>query len=208
MKRVIVFLLFIIVIPTCIFAQSIMNVDYISPFHEGLAAIKKDNQWGFINTRGDIVVDFRDDLVTSFIDGYKYPFFNNDRCLINEKRDGILYFGYINKTGEIVVRPEFLNATNFVNNFAIALKLTVENIGKNPILNKNIVYYKYFEVIIDTDGFIKEYLSDPINIVLDKEFLSSPPPVKSKFISDNLVATMDNNSKTWSIKNINNLSIH
>lgn len=204
MKKLVVFLILIIIIPNFVYTQTIKNIDFISPFHDGVAAVKKANQWGFINLKGELIINFRDDLVSSFIDGAKYPYFSDGRCLISEKRNEVTYFGYINKTGETVIKPEFLNANNFYTNLAIVLKLNVEHVGNNPVLNKNIVYYKYIEVIIDSDGFIKEYLSDPINVVLDKKFLPSPPPITSKFISDDLIAIKDN-KKTWTVKRINNI---
>ncbi len=43
----------------------IEELDEVSPFHEGLAAIRRDTKWGFIDTEGNLVIEFRDDLVWS-----------------------------------------------------------------------------------------------------------------------------------------------
>jgi hypothetical protein len=99
MKKVISLFLVILVFPIFGFTQSIENLDYISPFHDGLAAIKKNNEWAFINTNGEIVIDFRNDLVTTKYKGQNYPIFVDRRCLIEQKKEGISYFGYINTSG-------------------------------------------------------------------------------------------------------------
>ncbi|WP_339895475.1 WG repeat-containing protein [uncultured Algibacter sp.] len=199
MKKALITLL---LIPVFALAQTNEALDFIAPFNDGVAAIKKDNSWGFINNKGAIIIDFRDDLVLTETDYGSYPVFKNNRCLISEKKDGILYFGYIDKTGKKVIQTKFLNALNFNDNETIALELIKEELGENDVLGKKVVNYRYYEVIIDTNGAIKSYLNpEGINIVLDKDFLKNPPKITSKRISDDLVATPNKNNK-WVIKSI------
>ena len=62
--------------------------------------------------------------------------------------------------------------------------------------------YRYYEVIIDTNGMIKNYLNPKgVNVVLDEKFLKKPPKITSKLISDDLFATLNENNK-WVIKSI------
>ena len=192
----------LVLISVSSFTQTLENLDYISSFNDGVAAIKKDSQWAFINKDGDIVVNFRDDLVTTkSLDG-NYPIFKNRRCLIVNEKDGISYFGYINTFGKTVIEPRFLNATNFNNDLAAVLELEKEEVGKNTALDKNVVYYKYYEVTIDTDGNVKDYLTQKgVNVALDKQFLRKPPKFTSRQISDNLVATKNEKGK-WTIMKI------
>ena len=165
MKKALITLL---LIPVFALAQTNEALDFIAPFNDGVAAIKKDNSWGFINNKGAIIIDFRDDLVLTETDYGSYPVFKNNRCLISEKKDGILYFGYIDKTGKKVIQTKFLNALNFNDNETIALELIKEELGENDVLGKKVVNYRYYEVIIDTNGAIKSYLNpEGINIVLD-----------------------------------------
>lgn len=202
MKKVIFILALLVLIPVSSFAQTIENIDYVSSFNDGLAAIKKDSQWAFINNDGDIVVSYRNDLVTTKSSDGDYPIFKNGRCLIVNEKDGISYFGYINTSGETVIEPQFLNALNFDNNLATVLKLEKDIVGRNTALDKNVVYYKYFEVTLDTDGNVKDYLTQKgINIVLDKKFLPNPPEFSTRLISDNLVAVKNEKGK-WTIKKI------
>lgn len=202
MKKAIILLLLIAIIPLITFSQSIENIDYIAPFNDEVAAIKKDNQWGFINLKGDLVVKFRDDLVSTKSDDGNYPVFHNGRCLIKQEKEGISYFGYIDTLGNAVVEPQYLNATNFKKNVAIALKLMKVDGGKNEILGKNVIYYKYYVTIIDTEGMTMHYLTpDGINVILDKEFLKEPPEISYQLIADNLYATKGKNGK-WTINRI------
>ena len=202
MKKSAVIFLIALLISVSGFTQTIEDIDYISPFEDGVAAIKKGSKWAIINTDGVIVVNFRGDLVSTKTVNGTYPIFNNDRCLIAQDKDGITYFGYIDKTGKTTIAPRFLNALNFENNTAIVLELTRKDVGRNEALGKNIVYYKYFEVAIDIKGAIKNYLTqDGVNVVLDKKSLREPPKITSRFISDNLIATMNMNKK-WVVKKI------
>ena len=203
MKKRVVLFVALFLISAIIYAQTIENIEYISSFNDGLAAIKQDNQWGFINKSGDIAINFRNDLVTTKLNDGDYPIFKSGRCLIKKEKNGILYFGYIDTSGKTVIDPQYLNANNFNDNEAVTLKLKKEELGKNEVLDKNIVYYKYFEVVIDENGNIKSYLTPKgFNVVLDRQHLRTPPKITSKRISDNLYAVLDQNKK-WTIQVIN-----
>lgn len=202
MKRMIIPLLMVMIVPALCFSQPIDNIDYISPFNENIAAIKKGNLWAFIDTSGTMLIDFREDVVVIKKGNEDYPIFNNDRCLISLKKDGISYFGYIDKTGKTVIEPQFLNATPFKNNAAVALKLTEEVLGENNLLDKKVITYKYYEVVIDNQGSVKNYLDlKGTAVALDKKSLYKPPIILRHLISDNLYTYMDRNKK-WVIEKI------
>lgn len=194
----------LLIIPVFVIAQTLEELDFVSPFNNGVSAVKKADSWGFIDSKGNIVIHFRNDLVLTKTDGYKYPVFKSNRCLISENRKGITYFGYIDKIGKTVITPQFLNASNFNNEEAIVLKLIKEELGRNEILGKNIISHRYFEVVIDKNGTTKSYLNPKgINIVLDKKFIRKPPKITSKKISDSIYAVINENKK-WTIVNTNN----
>jgi hypothetical protein len=180
------------------FAQTTQEFDYVSPFHEDFAAVKKGDQWGFINMHGDVVVDFRDDLVTTKTLQGEYPIFMHERCLIVEKDKGISYYGYIDTKGKSVVNPEFLKATNFKFDYALVLKVNKEKAGYNNLLDKDIVYYTYTEVIIDVNGTIITELTEPKNIVMVKKFLKLPA-ITSELISNHLVSVKTEDG-TWLVQ--------
>ncbi len=201
MKNLAIIFWAIILFPFIGNTQTIEDIDYISPFSDGVAAIKKATRWAFLNTEGDIVLKFRDDLVTTKTNEVKYPIFKNDRCLITKEKNGIIYFGYIDKSGKTILEPKFLNATNFNNGFAFALQLEKEDMGNNDILGKKVVSYNYYEVIINTKGEILNHLSRANHITLSEKHIKTPPEITSKFIADNLIATM-NADKKWVISKI------
>jgi hypothetical protein len=198
MKKVAILLILTFLTPFFGYTQTL---DYVSPFHEGFSAVKKGNQWAFINKEGVIVIDFRDDLVSTKTNEQEYPVFKNNRCIIIKKEKNISYFGYIDTSGKTVIKPTFLNATNFKNNLAIVLDLKKEVAGYNHIIGKDIVYYTYLEVIINAKGEIKEKLTAPKNVVLAKKFLPVSPKITSKLLSKKLVAVINQNQK-WTIKKI------
>jgi hypothetical protein len=197
-------LLFVMLFPLLGFSQSLENVDYISPYQNEVAAVKKGDKWAFVDKKGTLVINFRNDLVSTKTDNANYPIFSNERCLISNEKDGIAYYGYIDKSGKTVIEPQFLNAINFKENAAIVLKLVKEESSGMNELMKNIVSYHYFEVVIDKDGKISQYLSeDPIHITLTKEKMRNPPVITSRIISDNLIKVRSKD-KQWTVKKVNN----
>ncbi|PKV66040.1 WG repeat protein [Polaribacter sp. Hel1_33_96] len=192
MKKIII--LFIL-IPFLGFSQIPDKLDYISPYNEGFSAVKKGNQWAFINLKGNIVIDFRDNLVLTETNNKKYPVFINERCLISEKKDGISYFGYIDTSGTTIIEPQFLNATNFDEEFAIAIELYKEILGKNNILNKQTVRYESTEVIINKSGIIIRKLTEPKGLALSRNYINKPPKISSKIIAENLFSALGKDNK-------------
>ncbi|WP_025740732.1 MULTISPECIES: WG repeat-containing protein [Aquimarina] len=197
------FVITLLLIPYFGIAQTLENLDYISPFHNEVASVKKGSQWGFIDLNGKLIVDFRDDLVLTKTDNANYPIFKNDRCLITHQKDGVLYYGYINKKGVTIIKPQFLNAINFNEGKALALTVHKEIIGYNDIFKKDVVNYHYFEVVIDSIGTTIDHLSQlAIHISPKYTKRKNPPPITSKLVSTNLVAVKGNDDK-WQIKKIN-----
>ena len=52
------------------FGQVIGDLDWVSPMHEGLAAVKKGNMWGFIDKQGKTVVEPGYVNATNFRNGF------------------------------------------------------------------------------------------------------------------------------------------
>lgn len=192
-------LLICFILPVFAFSQITEDLDFIAPFNDGLAAVQKGKSWGFIDPSGVLVIPFRNDLVATRTNGLQYPVFQNNRCLIATVRDGITYFGFIDTSGKTVITPQFLNATNFKNNTALAINILKEDLGDNGILGKHVVSYRYFEVTIDPYGNIGTYLNPKgINVVLDQKYLKTPPKITSKQISEQMYAVRTENNK-WNL---------
>ncbi len=206
MRTAIIFILFIIF---CSYgmAQIIRGVDEVTPYHEDLAAIKKENQWAFVNKEGLKVIDFRDDLVSTIdehfqdengIGSVSYPLFKEGRCLIKKLIDGVYYYGYIDNNGKEIIVPQYVNATNFTNGYAIIIKFATIVLGENEALNKRVVSYKLEEYVIDTSGKLIKYIDNARNSIPSNLKNNTPPEFESKFIAPHLIAVKAKDQK-WDI---------
>lgn len=185
------------------FAQIFNDIDEVRQFQDDIAAVKKGNQWGFIDHKGTLVINYRNDLVLTTIHEDKgitasYPVFKSERCLIKKLIDNTYFFGYIDKKGNEVIKPTYLNATNFENGYAIVILNSKDIIGYNEVLKKDIVSSKIEEFIIDTSGEIVKYLENPRNNNAPKSKLKTPPIFYSKFIAPNIIAVKKKDQK-WDI---------
>jgi hypothetical protein len=213
MKNALIFLTACLIFSTATFGQDLKNLDYVSPFYDGLAAINKGDQWAFINTEGTLVINYRSDLVagkdnskqsTSKYATIDYPFFNNGRCLIKKSKDGVDRYGYINPEGIVVIEPVYLDATPFNDNRAMVIEVYKELLGRNELLGKNVVTYSYNEVVIDDKGTVIGYLNGPFHLVYGGSTPQNeldPPSIESRFLKGNLYAVKTEKG-TWEIREI------
>ena len=185
MKHSILIVLLIATLPFFVNAQVLTKIDKVTPFQEGLGGVKKGDSWGFIDSKGTLIVDYRKDIVSHNGD----PVFSDGLCLIQETRDGITFYGYINTKGEKVIPTEYLDATPFENGYARVIKYYKEDTGSTNALGKNIVNYSYNELVIDTKNETIQHLRGPNHLLFDSSHLQQNPPViTSTFINDNLIA--------------------
>ena len=189
------------------YGQVLRDVDKVTPFHEDIAAVRKNGQWGFINKDGEKLIDFRDDLVSTtdehFLDengitSITYPLFKDGRCLIKKLVDGVNYYGYIDKNGKEIIKTQYLNATNFHNGYAVVIKFAKNIIGSNDVLGKQVVSYKLEEYIIDTTGKLIKYLDNARNYLPSQIINKKQPIFYSKFMAPHLIAVKKKDQK-WTI---------
>ena len=88
-------------------ANKIRKYEKLSSFHEGLAAVQRNGLWGYIDTEGNEVIPCI--YKGTEYGNYAFPF-SEDMAVIIDK-DG--KYGYINKKGEMIVKPQFEEAGNF-----------------------------------------------------------------------------------------------
>lgn len=181
------------------FSQILSDLDEIYPFHGDFAAIKKANQWSFIDKEGKKTIDFRTDLVlTNKLNSsnqiISYPVFNDGRCLIRKLKGNTYYYGFINEKGDEVIKPQFLNATNFSNGHAIVVLSSKDSIGFNYVLKKAIVSNIIEEYVIDTSGELVKYLYNPRKNA-PANYKNGTAIIESKFITPKMVAVKNQNGK-------------
>ena len=181
-------------IQSFVYSQVLTNLDEVYHLNENLIAIKKGNQWGFMNEKGLLVIEYRNDFVLNNDKTNPQPIFKDSRCLIRTLVDDVYLYGYIDTNGKKIISPQFLNASNFYNGKAIVLTTLEEKIGFNEVLKKDVISKIYEEFIIDIYGKEVKYLENPRNYIPSK----TPPKLHSKFISKNLVAVMKKDGK-WDV---------
>ncbi len=114
-------------------------------FMNGYASMKKDGKWGMIDKTGRVVIDFKYDNQFFYVEGLLGVKENNQCFYIDIKgnkkiavKGGIIdlspfqnglakvsdsnYYGYIDKTGKVVVPITFQYVTNFRNGKAIYME--------------------------------------------------------------------------------------
>lgn len=185
------------------------ELDEVRPFSEGLAAVRKGNRWGFINTDGQLVINFRSDLVWSTeadkskmdIRGVRYPKFIDGLCMNKALTDeGIPLYGFIDAKGEQVIQPEFVNITQFADNKAIGIFAKRTFRGQNEI-KINVFDYSFIEVLINTKGEILWPIMERDHILMSTRRFELPL-LRSKIISQDLIAAKNNDSE-WEIHRLN-----
>lgn len=77
----------------------------VKPFSNGLAPVRSEAGWGYINEKGELKVPFRFQIANDFNDGYAAVNLNNK-------------WGYINESGQLVVPPLFDSASTFQHGMA------------------------------------------------------------------------------------------
>lgn len=81
-----------------------VEVEEAGVFSEGLALVKSDGKYGFIDTKGKVVIACQFELAGDFSEGLS--------AIQQKEKDKYLY-GYINKEGKTVIHPQFENAWKF-----------------------------------------------------------------------------------------------
>lgn len=181
-------------------AQLLQNLDHIENFNEGLAAVQKGDQWAFIDQKGKMVIDFRGDIALKKDENglIVHPEFNNNRSIISKLKEGINFYGYIDKTGKTVIECEYVNVTPYANGYALVMQYSKEVIGKNKLLGKDVVSYQIEEYVIDLNGKAMTEGLNPRNYVPSKMKSGEAPEFTAHFIGDRMIAVQLENQK-WDI---------
>lgn len=216
MKRVFLLLTALLALPQAGVAQSVADInkpvltqlDQVTPFHEGLAAVRQGNRWGFINNDGELVIPFRDDLVwnehpdpqSQGVASIPYPRFRDGRCPIRVmKEDGIPFYGYIGPTGKTMINPEYLNLSEFNGGMAVGIYFKKTFRGKNNF-QLNIFDYAFTEVILNPEGEMIWPLTERINIMMDPRRYETPE-LHTRILQPHLVA-VKSAKQQWEIRKL------
>lgn len=182
----------------------------IYAFHDGMARVSTYDSVGYINTKGEFVIpmniyyngyDFSDGVVevydsnyvSSFIDtagnvlftpnpNYSYYGFSNGLAAVYDYDNG--QYGYVDKTGELVIPTTLDEATSFVGDLAVYKEL-----GKYGVINRDgkfLLHPVFKDLTITEDGYVIGY-DGVFTVFLD----SNLKPMK-RVVGDELYGVYDN----------------
>ena len=77
-------------------------------FSQGLAAVQRDGKWGYIDTKGRLVIDYQFDSAEKFSEGLAF-------VVQNKKR------GYIDSSGKMVINLDKATGYPFTNGIAYVM---------------------------------------------------------------------------------------
>jgi hypothetical protein len=84
--------------------------DEIKPFYEGMAAVKRNKKWGFVNNQGEEVIPCIYDLVDNFSEGYAgVRIYKSGR------------WGFLDKNGVMFIKDKFIDIQPFSEGYAAVL---------------------------------------------------------------------------------------
>lgn len=109
-------------------AAVVVECDEVRNFHDGLAAIRKDNKWGYLDKEGKLVISYTFDEANDFCEGYA----------ILQKGDK---WGFIDKTGKEVIPCVYDMVEDFHEGLALVMK--DGKYGYIDKTNKQVIPRKY-----------------------------------------------------------------
>ncbi len=209
-------LLAIMGLPLLAGAQSIQEInrptlgdlDEVTRFHEGLAAVRMGSEWGFIDEEGLLAIKFRDDLVWQRnpnpealgVNSIPYPRFSDGLCpVMVSGDDGIPLYGFINTQGQIVIEPEFLNVSEFQNGRAVGIYYKKTFRGKNNF-QLNIYDHTFTEVVLNQAGEMIWPLEERQNILMDARRYQTPE-IQARIFENGLIAVKTDRAR-WEIRKL------
>jgi hypothetical protein len=144
--------------------------------NDNLFQVRKDGKSGFINDKGQVVIDLVFDGVSSFSEGLARIFVQNKVGFIDTKgnikiqpkfdtvsefSEGMAYakiedkFGYIDTSGEFVIQPKFYRCWYFENGYALVMQEVISKVcfidksGTIKLDGRNFLVSKFSEGLIN-----------------------------------------------------------
>lgn len=116
-------------------AVPFVNDYFVWDFSEGLAAVMRDDRYGYIDPQGGTVIPFGFGAAGEFHEGLAVVGHTVDEGESWE-------YGYIDRTGALVLPYQFRDATDFADGYAMVIELTADDrygragVLKNPLRAK------------------------------------------------------------------------
>ena len=147
----------------------IPQYDYVSTFAEELAVVTKGENDGFINRKGEVIIDFNYASCTNFAEGFSVATLDHDT------------YGFIDKTGEFIIAPTYYQLFDFSEGLAAFRLKTAGKWGFINQSNEVIIKPKFQSVSDFSEGISAVELKDSYGYI-DKQ---------GKWIVKNIFSTAD-----------------
>ncbi len=117
--------------------------DYAYFFHEGLAAVTRDEKWGFLDKTGR-------EIVPCQFENFHVPAFSEGLVIIEKD----YLYGFLNKAGRVVVSPKYDDAEPFSEGLAAVCKggWGNEKWGFIDQSGREVIPCRYDEVVMNIDA--------------------------------------------------------
>lgn len=99
-------------------------IGYVS---EGLIWVKCNGNFGYINTKGKIIIDTN--LNYNKVGGFKEGMAIVQKEIINPDHINTMYYGFIDKNGKEIISPKYDYAEDFQNGRAVVGRYLVDENG-------------------------------------------------------------------------------
>jgi hypothetical protein len=129
--------------------------DEVKSFHEGLAAVKRDDKWSFVNRNGNEIIPPTFHDVSDFKNGFA--------IVMNNKLDK----GFINNSGKLITPIKYFSARFFEEGYAAIAFGTYPNLkwGFINVDGKEVILPKYTGVSDFKDGISKVSIKDKVGFI-------------------------------------------
>ena len=172
------------------------NVDWILNFKNGVAAVKKNNKYGFVDKSGKLVIEAKYDEIC-------YDFNEYGFSIIKENNK----YGTINLNGDYIIKPQFSMLSECSEGVLIATDLN-DNDGVIDIWGNILIDFKYKDMGKCKDGMISFSANKKNGFInLKGEVVIEPKYNYVTNFSEGLAGFLDGNDNMGCINKIGDVVI-
>lgn len=185
-------------------AEAVENYDRLYNFHEGMALVKKNEKYGFINKLGEEIIPCIYDDAEDF---------NNGLAIVGKRisEDNLIY-GCLDQNGSIIIPLKYENIVGFLNSVSPARidgkEGAIDNTGKTiiPFIYESVhSYHEGLALVVNADNKYG-YVDEQGKLVIPFKFNYEHYTVSNEF-SDGLAAFENEEGKMGYIDKKGNVVI-